>query len=323
MLFGPGATKRGTGSFIPSTVNSGAANQNTLSGGDFAFNEAYVALRVPVGNGIDLKMGQFGTFNGYEAYDTYKDPNWTRSYGFYIESSAHTGLAGSYKFSEWLAVQAGVGNMAAFNNQVNSKYNGAESKKAYLGMITLTAPESFGFLQGATLSGGYTGGVQGGGPGTPNSNGWMQENWYVGASIPTPIKALSAGLAFDYTTGMLDAGSYAEAVAAYLSYQATEKLKLNTRVDWANGSNGSAAGGYNGVFGYQAATAGHNELLSITATADYSLWENVVSRLELRWDNCLTGDKPFGGETVATPGVPLTGGKKNYVSLILNVIYMF
>jgi hypothetical protein len=311
LLFGPGAAKRGTGSLIPSTVPT----VNTPSGGDVAFNEAVVLLRAPVGNGIDFKVGQFGTFNGYEAYDTYKNPNWSRSYGFYIESSAHTGIAASYKVNDAISVQAGVGNMAGFNNQVNAKYNGAESKKAYLGMVTLTAPENFGFLKGATLSAGYTGGVNGGGANTPMSNSWMQENWYVGASIPTPVKGLSVGLAYDYTTGINFADSYANALAAYLSYQATEKLKINTRADWANGSNG--------VFGYTAATAGHNELFSLTTTADYSLWANTITRLELRWDTSLTGDKPFGGETAATPGTPLEGGQKNYVSLLLNVIYQF
>src|SRR6266568_9156438 len=51
LLFGPGATKRGTGSLIG-------------GGGDVSFNEAVVLLRVPVGNGVDLKVGQFGTYNG-------------------------------------------------------------------------------------------------------------------------------------------------------------------------------------------------------------------------------------------------------------------
>ena len=62
-LLGPGAVKRGTRSIM-----GGPA-------GDFAFNEAVVLLRVPIGNGIDFKVGQFGTYNGYEAYDTYKNPN--------------------------------------------------------------------------------------------------------------------------------------------------------------------------------------------------------------------------------------------------------
>ena len=75
---------------------------------------------MPVGNGIEIHVGQFGTFNGYEAYDTYKDPNWSRSYGFFIESSAHTGIAAFYKINDMFAIQGGVGNAAGFNNEVNA-----------------------------------------------------------------------------------------------------------------------------------------------------------------------------------------------------------
>ncbi len=292
-LFGEGARKRGTG------LSTGA--------GGVAFNEAVVLLRAPVGNGIDLKIGQFGTYNGYEAYDTYKNPNWSRSYGFFIESSAHTGVSASYRFSDSVSVMAGVGNMAGFNNQVDAKYTGAESKKAYLGMITFTAPESFGFLKGASLSAGYTGGVNG-----PTSS-WMQDNYYVGASVPTPISGLAAGLAFDYTRGIAIADSDSYALGAYLSLQATEKLKLNGRVDYGWGDD---------TMYYSAAVAGgnageRNKLLSLTGTADYTLWKNVISRAELRWDTCLTGDSPFGGTAAGTPT------DKNAVSLTANLIYQF
>jgi len=202
---------------------------------------------------------------------------------------------------------AGVGNMAGFNNQVDAKYTGAESKKAYLGMITFTAPESFGFLKGASLSAGYTGGVNG-----PTSS-WMQDNYYVGASVPTPISGLAAGLAFDYTRGIAIADSDSYALGAYLSLQATEKLKLNGRVDYGWGDD---------AMYYSAADAGgnageRNKLLSLTGTADYTLWKNVISRAELRWDTCLTGDSPFGGTDAGTPT------DKNAVSLTANLIYQF
>ncbi len=71
MLMGPGATKRGTG------IATGGSGGPVAT--DFAFNEAYINLKVPLGNGLDFHIGQFGTYNGYEAYDTYKDPNWSRS----------------------------------------------------------------------------------------------------------------------------------------------------------------------------------------------------------------------------------------------------
>ena len=87
MLMGPGAAKRGTGLIASSGTT------------DFAFNEAYVNLHVPIGNGLEVHVGQYGTFNGYESYDSYKNPNWSRSFGFFDESSAHTGVAAFYNVS--------------------------------------------------------------------------------------------------------------------------------------------------------------------------------------------------------------------------------
>ncbi len=304
MLMGPGANKRGTG------LGLGGPPVAT----DFSFNEAYVNLHVPVGNGLELHVGQFGTYNGYEAYDTYKNPNWSRSYGFFIESSAHTGISATYKVCDALTLQGGIGNEAGFNNAVDVKAT-SESRKAYLVMATLTAPASMGFLKGATLSGGYTVGeslenLGGGVLGT-----WNQGNIYVGATAPLPVTGLSLGLAYDYTYGLpaagtiADASSYAHALAGYFMYQPTDKINLDLRLDWGQGSNGS--------FGYVNPSGNSDDLISTTATVGYSLWKNVISRLEFRWDHTLSGGTPFGGTTAGL------GANKNAVSLTANIIYQF
>jgi hypothetical protein len=208
---------------------------------------------------------------------------------------------------------AGIGNAAGFNNQVDAK-SSIESKKAYLTMVTLTAPENFGFLKGSSLSVGYTqgdatlAGPPGNVSGAPNAGRWTQANFYVGASIPTPVEGLSVGLAFDNTTGIGFEDSYANSFAGYVSYQATEKMKINARADWMKTSDGLV---------YAAATAGSDELFSLTTTVDYSLWANTITRLEFRWDTALTGDDPFGGIVAGAPS------DKNAVSLGLNIIYMF
>ncbi|MFO1475190.1 MAG: outer membrane beta-barrel protein [Verrucomicrobiota bacterium] len=321
MLMGPGAAQRGTGIFASSGTT------------DFAFNEAYVNLRVPIGNGLELHMGQFGTFNGYESYDTYKDPNFSRSYGFYIESSAHTGIAGTYKVTDCFALQAGIGNQAGYNNQVDVK-NGVESKKAYLVMASFTAPESFGFMKGATLSAGWTDGghfpavipnVSGGGASSGGTD-YNQRNLYIGGTTPLPITGLSLGVAYDLTTSSVFQNSYANALGTYLMWQITEKLKSGSRLDFGWGSNGSYANGENGSFGY-VSQGSCNQLMSLTETLDYSLWKNVISRVEFRWDHCLTDDKPFGGTVAAdfstTPATPGNPSKANAETLTLNIIYMF
>ena len=96
----------------------------------------------------------------------------------------------------------------------------------------------------------------------------------------------NVGFAYDYTadipTAVVQRHSYANATAFYLSYQATEKLKFNNRVDYASGSNGA--------FGYvSTSNIPHDQLLAYTLTADYALWANVISRAEFRWDHALRG----------------------------------
>jgi hypothetical protein len=299
MLMGPGADKRGTG-----LINAPA--------NDFAFNEAYVNLHVPIGNGLEVHVGQYGTFNGYEAYDSYKNPNWSRSYGFFDETSAHTGVAAFYNVNSWLTAQAGVGNVGPFNSQVNAKAS-VESAKAYLAMLTATAPDSCGWMKGATLSAGVVTG--------PNANGPHHVTQaYVGGTMPLPVKNLSLGAAFDYDWGIAQftgdpnsSGGYAHAEALYILWQATDKLKINTRLDHT----ASTTGFYYGDTNPDTANTGADQLASLTVTADYSLWKNVDSRVEFRWDRALDGSHPFGGTVAGEPD------QKNAVSLAVNIVYMF
>ena len=301
LLLGPGATKRGTRSLVG-------------GGGDISFNEAVILLGLPVGNGINLKVGQFGTYNGYEAYDTYKNPNWSRSYGFFIESSAHTGISASYAFNDMVSLTAGIGNAAAFNNAVDAR-QAYESRKAYLGILSFTAPESFGAFSGAGLSVGYTVGdrqLDASGRsslGAPaGGSRWSQGNFYVGGSLPMPIEGLSLGFAYDYTHGQTAPSDYANATALYVNYQ-MDKWTFNNRFDYASGT----AGVFDGV-----GTPGSTDrLFSYTLTVDYALWANVISRAEFRWDHSLSGDRPYGGTVAGTPR------DKNAVSLGMNVIYQF
>src|SRR5690606_2310055 len=46
---------------------------------DFAIRQAYVNLRMPVRNGLDVKVGVFDTIIGYESVASPNNPNFTRS----------------------------------------------------------------------------------------------------------------------------------------------------------------------------------------------------------------------------------------------------
>src|SRR5512133_1867806 len=141
LLFGPDAN-------YLSTTSSG----KDVS--DFAIKQAYVSLHAPVGNGLDFKLGVWDTVIGYEVFDSPFNPHHTRSYGYTIEPTTHTGLLASYKFNDIVSASAGVAN--TFGPDINERAfpARAESFKTWLASISLTAPESMGFLAGSVLTGG-------------------------------------------------------------------------------------------------------------------------------------------------------------------------
>jgi hypothetical protein len=219
------------------------------------------------------------------------------------------------------SASAGIANTV--NSAVNSRattgsvlggINGyAESYKAYMASLQVTAPDSLGTLAGSTFYGGivngYNNSVLGSGLGMPVMNS------YVGATLATPIKELRVGIAWDrldvntQVAGVAVNGD-AWSVAGYLSYQATEKLSLHTRFEYVTDDieKPSAASALSPYIG--------NGIFATTFTVQYDLWKNVLSRLEFRWDHADHGNL-FGG-TVS--GVPT---RENAFLLAANVIYKF
>lgn len=272
------------------------ASSSSFAPSDFAIKEANVALRAPIGNGLDFRLGVWTELLGYEISESHLNPNYSRSWGFFLEPIIHTGLLMSYKFNDNISASAGVTDNGIFSNAINSRGSTTESEKSYTGLLTLIAPESFGFLKGATVNMSF---LVTGASGRENP-----VNWYGGITMPTPIKNLSIGISDDYRANGLFDGSHENAADVYLLYQATDKLKFASRTEYATGSAGA--------FGVPVDGTHDVALLGQTFTADYSIWKNVVTRGELRWDHSLTGQRMYG-----------TGDKRDAVSLTLDVVYKF
>jgi hypothetical protein len=313
LLFGPDAN-------IFGTTSSG------VSTSDFGVKQAYVAVRAPIGNGLDFKLGVWDTIIGYEVFESPNNPNYSRSYGWGLEPTTHTGLLASYRFADYVSVAAGIANSRGptINGRTTyfpypgatKAYQNAESRKTYMASVTLTAPESFGSLKGAAF---YAGVINGTGAGTASD----LVNYYAGVTVPTPVTGLSVGASYDYLgnskkeEGGIEVApsSYNNATALYVSYQATEKLKLNGRAEYATGT-------IPGHFDPQ----GDFQVLAGTFTLDYSLWANVLSRLELRWDHDLSQRSDgalFDGSGTVFGETAFVNNRKNLITIALNLVYRF
>jgi hypothetical protein len=319
VLFGPNAQILGT---LPS-LNTGSSDSQ------LAIKQAYVNLRAPVGNGIDFKIGVFDTIIGYESTDGMNNPNYTRSYGYSIEPTTHTGVLGTYQLNDMFGFSAGVAN--SFGPAVGgSGYSGsgttadrafytrAESYKTYMGSIAFKAPASLGFLEGSTL---YAGVINGFNGGSVDGGSAHQTSWYIGGTIATPLKGLKLGASYDYaeTPGYGTTETYAHAMAAalYASFQATEKLSLHARAEYASHTGDATTPSANGqVF--------PGRVFAYTGTVQYDLWKNVLTRLEVRWDHSADGSYVFGGTGPTAPTFAAHAGlKRNAYLVAANLVYKF
>ena len=318
LLFGPDA-----GSYDPATSsNNGGVN----SASDFGILQAYLALRTPVGNGIDWKIGQFNTIVGYESFDAGSNPNYTRSWAWAAEPTTHTGVLGSYKVNDELSFSAGVANTLSGGINTRNTYNtsnGSPWHKTVMGSVTFNAPSNWGWASGSAFYAGMVYGFAGGQQGYPTgpaattgSQGGNQVNYYAGATLNSPWKNVTFGAAFDYVQNLAGV-QYAVSPSfgvhlddyifgLYNTIKASDKLSFNSRAEYwevyakSNASLGSSAG------------------VSLTETVQYDLWANVISRLEVRYDKVMTGD--YGYHVLPT-GVQVTS--LDSVGIYANLIYKF
>jgi hypothetical protein len=300
LLFGPDASAYSVGS-------GPDAQGNATEMDDVAIRQAYVNTRVPVGNGLDLKLGVFDAIIGYEGFSNRDNPNYSRNMAYNLQPFNHTGVLGGYQINDLIGVQFGVANTGS--NIITDRADDS-GDIAYMGSVSIEAPDSFGPLAGATLYAGYM--EHGGG-------GEEQQNLYVGSTIPTPIEGLALGAAYDNIQNVSntitgDSGD-ADVIAGYISYQATDKMSLHGRIEYLDADHGvlinsTAADRRTGAaVGARRDVA--DEMLSLTATVQYDLWENVLTRAEVRWDNQV-GD-----------GEGIYDGDDDILTFTLNAIYSF
>jgi len=238
---------------------------DVFGGGDGGFHikNANIGLNVPFGNGVDLTVGLFDTIVGYEVEASASNPNVHRSYGYGLEPLTHTGLLASTSLSDNLSVSFGLASAFDATKNINGSING-EGNFAYLVGVDITAPDSLGPLAGSSLYIGYASGADAGA-----DNDDDNKLLYIGGSMNSPIEGVSLGFAYDDLES--PNGPDQDAVALYALWDVSDGVSLAGRYDTLdNGSDTKAMW---------------------SVTLGYSVWENVLTRLEYNYE---TGDREHG-----------------------------
>jgi hypothetical protein len=270
--------------------------------------QANIDLRLDVGNGIDLKIGQFGTIVGNDVYNYNENTFYTHSWAFAIEPTHHTGILADYTVSEGLTVGLGLANTNS--NATNGSSGGSGASKTWLASVSYTLPDSLGtYLGGSELYYGYVAGPQSN-QGATSGDGSDTEYQYASLSTPLPIANLSHKVT--WTNVEYGAAVASSSVVGYhLSYALNADTTINARAEIGNiNADLDGDGTIQTVDSFENA----DDLRSLTLGVNYKIWENVHSRIEYRHDS--------HNSDAATSGDGVSRGQSQD-TIALNLIYSF
>ena len=249
---------------------------------------ANVVVNVPVGNGLKITIGKYGTPLGYELTLTEQNANWSGGNQWtFVEPFTHTGVVLGYKPTSELEVQLLLNNGW---DDVNDNNNA----KSLMGYINYAPNDNTSF----TLIG-YGGPEQ-----DDNSSNWRDGVELVATRVLTP--QLSSAVQIDYgheqnaavhldpATGdpFISGDAQWWAAGLWLTYDFTEKVQAALRGDYLNDINGARTSDSPSRNPLPANSG--QELYSVTLTLNYKPLKEVRISPEFRWDHS-TLDNAFNG----------------------------
>ncbi|MDB4793651.1 porin [Methylacidiphilales bacterium] len=299
----------GGGSISPGDGTSGS------NGSSFYLEQALVKFRIPVGNGLDIYAGKFVTLLGYEVIESPANLNFSRGLLFTNAIPlTNTGVYADYKFNDTFEAKFGIVDGW---NQSDSTPNtptttGADHAddypfggKAITGQLNINAPgknanitQSFIYSPSGepNNSGAGFAGIDNGpiavydiwGNWNPTfvkdsalTLGFNVDFGYNGASgSPSNTQPVGLGEQSFPTTGVSDSNTW-YGVALYSSYKVSKLITLSARGEYLHEDSA-----VNPKFG----TAGvSNDDFSETLTAAFNVWDNLLTRVEYRYDHLTNG----------------------------------
>ncbi len=133
------------------TVINGSNNQGAAANdSEFAVEQAYITLGVPIGNGVDVKFGKMVTLLGYEVIESPANWQFSRSDAFRLAPMTQTGVTLGYKWNDYLTSTVGVingwdstsgtGNATAANTIIGS--GNRDQNLSFIGRLDASAPKT-------------------------------------------------------------------------------------------------------------------------------------------------------------------------------------
>ncbi len=237
--------------------------ENWAVGEIFNLQQAYVALKAPVGNGLTFKVGKFVTMHGNEVLEGWANNNISRSLLFnYAIPFTHTGIMANYSFADWITLDVGVVN--GWNSVVD--INNGKSMHAQL---TIKPTEKLTWILGGSV-----------GPETAGSDRTIRT--LIDSTLSyQALENLTLAINYDFgrdgglggTAGIADW----QGVALYAHWKASDFFGLSFRGEYYDDDVGT--------LGAPTGVAASGKLFEGTVTTHFYLADGLDLRFEYRHDH--------------------------------------
>ena len=230
--------------------------------------QAYVDVLLPVGSGLDIRMGKFVTLLGYETINPTTNPLFSHSFefGFGIPFT-QTGVLGIYNINDKLQVTAGITD--GWNQSINDSHNGAID---FLGQVKYTMDPTLSTLVNVSVGPERTDDAHDYRFLIENNTTYSPANsaWTFGLD---PFFAADAHGANNGDTG------YWYGVVGYVGYKINDYFTVNGRLEWYRDDGGETLGG-SGTASYYEGTLG----VTVKPFPHDAIGQNLEIRPEIRYD---------------------------------------
>ncbi len=303
--------------------------------------QAYIDLGIPVGNGIDVKVGRMVSLIGYEVIESPANWQFSRSDAFRLSPKTQQGATFGYQFNDTVTATVGVINgldasslAIANTGQEDSNYN---TELSGVGRVDVTGPKtSFGDFSA------FAAGLYGNdSPVASTLDRATTYIWNLGGNWAKPfgVKPLALGIDYLYRNSETSTAAWAAAVQNQIVPVDASALSAYGKWDWNKwtttsgrisatwyGNNRATGVAGNPIsldpFSVQTGTAGRpadTELYSFTLTQGFNVWKDTLVRLEWRHDWTPTSQVGFG----AANAVSHDDIRNDQDTIAVNVVYSF
>ncbi|MES2308761.1 MAG: outer membrane beta-barrel protein [Verrucomicrobiota bacterium] len=266
--------------------------------------QAYVNFNIPVGNGLQIKLGKWSALTGFEAPERPANPNISGGLVATLEPGEHVGLLGTYSLNKNFTFNLGIANADWGNNAdgVSVLDGSGNSNVLYTGSLQFGNSAKTLCSKFIVVSNPY------GGSGilsSTNPAGAANQVINEGESLLfnhntvwTP-KCCNDKLMLGYNTLLGFYNNYAHApvgssprdynesywgLAGYAKYIFNDLFSLAQRIEYISCDDGAKFGQNGSALTAPNLNGKKSEAFGFTTTVGFNLWDNMLLRAEYRAD---------------------------------------